>query len=248
MTRGLILIITFLVTVPFFTFAQEMPERKDDHLKLEGARPDIPGILGFDIGFTLVTDFPDDMVLSFWGTNYFSGYYKYTHEINDVFSIHPGISISVEKLNFDNFVTIRPGEGALGNYEAQIVGLDTLMDAQSINKSKLATTYVEIPLEFTFRTNPNPKKAFKFTVGGKVGYLIDSKTKIKYEQSGETKMLKDKQQFGLNNWRFNVVGRIAYGDIGLFYQYSITDLFEKSKGPGGTLGHPMNFGISLALF
>jgi len=248
MKRGLLVTFTFLAMAPFFTMAQEMPERIDNHLKLDGARPDIPGILGFDVGFTLVTDFPDDMTLKFWGTNYFSGYYKYTHNVNDVISINAGVSLSTEKYKFSRGITIRPGEGYLGNYQAQIVGLDTLLDVQSITNSKLATTYVEIPLEFTFRTNPNPKRAFKFTVGGKAGYLLDSKTKIKYKQSGESKMLKDKQQYGLNSWRFNVIGRVEYGDIGLFYQYSITDLFEKSKGPEGTQGHPMNFGISLHLF
>ena len=155
---------------------------------------------------------------------------------------------SWEKFHFNNDITLQPGVNDDGNYQVQIIGLDSLIDAQSFKKSQLATAYLEFPLEFTFRTDPDPKKAFKFTVGGKAGYLIDSKTKIKYKQDGETKILKDKQKYGLRDWRFTVTGRIAYSNISLFYQYSVTDLFQKYKGPLGATGHPMNFGIGFNLF
>ncbi|MFC2126254.1 outer membrane beta-barrel protein [Bacteroidota bacterium] len=249
MKRGPLTIIFFLISIPIFVNAQDvLPERKDDNLYLSGTRPDLPGILGFDFGLNYVNDFPGDMKLKWFNSRYFSGYYKFSYTPHSMLSIHPGIAFGGEKFDFHKDVTLRPGEDSIGNYQTQLYGLDSLINATSIKRSQLSTAYIEIPLEITFRTHSNPKKAFKVTVGGKVGLLIDSKTKIKYRQDGKTKIIKDKQNFGLNSWRFNVIGRIGYGDFSLFYQYSITELFEKNKGPFGTTGHPMTYGISFNLF
>ena len=249
MKRSFLLVVFFLIPLPFSIYAQDvLPERKEDIVQLNGARPDIPGILGFDFGFNQMSDFSEDMKIEFMGSRYFSGYYKYTFNINNSFSFHPGVSVGTEKFQFNENIALQPGENANGGYQVIIYGLDSLIDAQSFKKSQLATAYIEIPLEITFRTNPNPKKAFKFTVGGKAGYLIDSKMKIKYKQDDETKIMKDKQDYGLTPWRFSITGRIAFSDISLFYHYSVTELFKKDKGPLGITGHPMNFGISLNLF
>src|SRR5699024_5290101 len=100
----------------------------------------------------------------------------------------------LEKYRFDKDVTL-----ASANGETAIVPLTEEWD---VKNSKLAVNYFDIPLELRFHLNKdNFRKSFKIGVGGKVGVLFDSHTKIKYETEGDKKIIKSKEQFGLNRFR-----------------------------------------------
>ncbi len=215
---------------------------------LEGARPDIPGQLGIEFGFIQVPDFPEEMKTKFLGTNVFSGYYKYGFNLGQSnFSVHPGLAITAEQYSFnDNITIISQGTGT--GYETTLIGLDSIIDG-SIKKSQLKTSYLEIPLELTYRTNHDfPKRSFKVSLGVKGGILIDSNTKFKYDQDGENKITKQKERYDLNRFRAIAAGRVGYGNIGVFFNYNILPLFEVEKGPLGTEARQISFGISLDLF
>jgi len=214
-----------------------------------GARPDIPGMLGLEFGWVLAPDLPEAMKLNFIGSVYLSPYYKYEIRIpNSNFSFHPGIAIASEKYSFDNNITLISTPTPSG-YMTDIVGLDSLFADASIKKSKLNAVYLEIPLEISFRTNRElPKRSFRFTVGARGGIRLDAKTKYTYRQDGQTKKSKQKENFDLNTWRVVLVGRIGYGSVNLFYNYSMLPLFMKDRGPLGTEAQSMNLGISFDLF
>jgi hypothetical protein len=98
-------------------------------------------------------------------------------------------------------------------------------------KSQLITNYVEVPVEITFRTNPeDPARSFRASIGGRVGYMFDSFTKIKYKENSEVKKLKDKQDYNLNKFRYGVSAKLGVGNFSLFGYYNLSDLFEKNKG------------------
>ena len=115
--------------------------------------------------------------------------------------------------------------------------------------SKLAANYLDLPVELRFNSKKNDhRRSFKVALGGKIGVLISSKTKIKYKEEGTTIKLQNKQDFNLNKFRYGVQGRVGFGGFSLFLYYGISELFENNKGPQGTPVTTLNFGISIAGF
>ncbi len=241
------ILISALFFLPGLIFAQGTSGSAHEYP--EGARPDVPGQLGVEFGMTLVPDFPDELSLNFIGTNTFSGYYKYDVYIPDSkFSFHPGVAITSMKYSFSNNVTLS-SELVNDDYQTLLLGLDSIGSDRLYKKSLLKTTYFEVPLEFTFRTNQEfPKRSFKFTLGAKGGVLISSKTKVKFEQDNQNKVIKQKERYDLSLFKVTAVARIGYGSFNLFYNYSLLPVFEKNKGPLDTEANRMTFGISLDLF
>ncbi|OLY94459.1 Outer membrane protein beta-barrel domain-containing protein [Cnuella takakiae] len=122
-------------------------------------------------------------------------------------------------------------------------------DTNHFKKYKVATTYVEAPIELRFRSNPaNDKKSFKAALGVKVGLLVGAHTKGKELQNrannriGDyTEKLESKRYF--NNNRISFTGRIGYGNLGLFGSYSATPLFR--EGVAAQI-RPLTIGITLS--
>jgi hypothetical protein len=86
-------------------------------------------------------------------------------------------------------------------------------------------------MEIRFTLNPDdPSRSFKTAVGGRIGYMYDSFTKIKYSENTETKKLKDKQDYNLSKLRYGLTGRIGFGNFSIFGYYNLTPLFEENKG------------------
>lgn len=206
------------------------------------ASPNFPGGLVLDLGFNFLTDEPEDMELNFFGSKIFNIYYMYEIQLgNSHFSFNPGIGVGLEKYRFDKDVTL-----ASENGETVIVPLTEEWD---VKNSKLAVNYFDIPLELRFHLNKdNFRKSFKIGVGGKVGVLFDSHSKIKYETDGDKKIIKSKEQFGLSRFRYGVLGRIGIGSFSLFYYQELSTLFKDGEGPEDTTTAPFKIGISLYAF
>lgn len=217
----------------------------------KAGRPDIPGDLMIEFGFNWVQEHSPGIGFNTIGSRTFNAYYL--HEMNigeSAFSFHPGIGVGTEKYAFGQDLTLGYGFDSLGNKEVQYVPLDSIYGiGTSYNKSQINTNYIDIPVEFRWRSKKyDPKGSFKVTIGGKVGYLFDSKTKVKYAEDGETKKTKQKERFELSSIRYGAYAKIGYGGFSVYYYYSISDLFKKDKGPLNTTMYPMTFGLSLALF
>ena len=178
---------------------------------------------------------------------------RYLYEKNigeSAISFHPGIGIGTEKYAFEQDLTLGYGTDNLGNEEVQYVPLDSIYGiGTSYKKSQFNPNYLDIPLEFRWRSRKyDPKSSVKITIGGKVGFLFDSKTKVKYSENGETRKTKQKANFELSTIRYGVYTKLGFGGFSAFYYYSISHLFNTDKGPMGTTMYPMTFGVSLALF
>jgi hypothetical protein len=170
------------------------------------------------------------------------------------FSFVPGIGLSLERFKFNNeytldqdpndprsIIMIPPGENPYPN----------------IKKSQLVTNYIDIPLELRYSTNPDdPARSFKVSVGGRIGYMYDSFTKIKYKENSQLKKIKDKQEFNLNTLRYGLTARLGIGSFSLFGYYNLTPLFVEGEGVSdiSTTGAEKNdfstftIGVSLASF
>jgi hypothetical protein len=248
----IVLIFNTIIVHAQETIVQEIQEiaEAQQQSKIEGARPDLPGVLGFDLGFVIAPDFKDPISTKIWPSIYFRGYYKWDLFLgNSNFSFHPGISFASETFTFKDNVSFASEPGPNG-FETVVVNLDTILRQDAdIKRSQFNAVYFGIPLEFTYRTNKEvPKKAFKITVGANFDLRIDSKTRVKYKENGDNKKFKQKEKYDLSIYRINLTARFAYASVGLFYNYSLTPMFNGDKGPLGTVSYPMSFGITFDLF
>jgi Outer membrane protein beta-barrel domain len=116
-------------------------------------------------------------------------------------------------------------------------------------KFKVATTYLEIPVELRYTLNPeNVDKSFKFAIGAKVGTLLDAHTKAKTLQNSGGQTVNDyankvKQKRFFNNSRIAITARVGWGHFSVFGQYQVTTLFKENLGPKI---NPMSIGIALS--
>lgn len=206
-------------------------------------RPNIPGTFQVDFGINLPTE-KDGFNTNPMGSSTVNVYYFYDKRLGkSKFSIHPGIGFGLERYKFNNNKTL-----------AYTTGLDTVSMVPStlsnLRKTKLITNYIDIPLEIRFSTTPDdPNRSFKVSLGFKFGVLYDSFTKQKYSEDGETKKLKDKQNFNLYPIRYGPYFRIGGGNFSVYASYSISPLFKPGVGPGGNSNiNNFTVGLSLAAF
>lgn len=104
-------------------------------------------------------------------------------------------------------------------------------------KYKVATTYLEIPVELRFTADPSkPNKSWKGAIGGKVGTMLSAMTKGKTLLSANggtinnyTEKIKSKRFF--NSTRLVVDGRISKGIFGIYGQYQINNFVKDGAGP-----------------
>jgi len=206
------------------------------------ARPDIPGSFVFDFGFNRARLIPPNFKQGFWGSRTVNLYYQYPLRIaRTKFSFVPGIGLSLERFKLVNNYTFGPVNPD-GSFP--LVAANTLYPG--IYKSMIVTNYFELPVGFRFDTHPEDiARSLSVSLGGRVGLLFDGFTKVKYKQDGETKTIKDKQNHGLNPFRYGVYGRFGIGGFNFFTFYNLSPLFEKAKGPDATLMTTFTVGISI---
>ena len=207
--------------------------------------PDLPGELKIQIGSNFLIDNPDSMDTGFWGSKAFNAHYLYSVRFGEsAFSLHPGFGIATDKFSFDNNVTLtRDPDGAIS-----ITPLDPI-EFGSVSKTKLAVTYLEVPLELRFHVNKdNFKKSIKITVGGKVGLRLSSHTKVKFDNQGQTQIRKLKDSYELNDFRFGLQGGLGIAGISVYYYYALNELFKGGNGPEGTDTFQTQVGIAISVF
>jgi len=109
---------------------------------------------------------------------------------------------------------------------------DNRENASSYKKYKVATTYLEIPVELRFSSNPsNPSQSFKFAIGARVGTLLNAHTKGKRlrDASGNTitsSVQKVSARSYFNSNRLMATARIGYGNYVLFGAYGLGSVFK----------------------
>jgi len=235
-------------------FSQESTTTTPTPAPKKTARPDIPGTFTLELGINGAPQAPDRFDLGFWGSRTFNAYYQYDIRIaKSKFSVVPGLGLSLERYKFKNGYTLMYSHGADPEKDSLAMFSPSQAGLPGMKKSQLVTNYVELPLEICFRTNPDdPARSFKASIGGRIGFLYDSFTKVKYKEGSEVKQYKDKQRFELNQFRYGVYTKIGFGNFSIFGYYNINNLFENGGGPvenkKKTEFNTFTAGISLSSF
>jgi hypothetical protein len=249
MIKNLALYILLLAGITQLALGQAPADSKEQVRK---GRPDIPGTFVVDFGLNLPFENDSDFKTGVWGSRTLNLYYQVDKRIsNSKFSVHPGVGFGLERYKLTNNATLDYKAGPSSPYDSikLVPGTAILGSDADVRKSHIITNYADALLEFRYSTNPNdPARSFKVSLGFKGGVLFDSFTKMKYRQNGETKKIKDKQDFNLNTFRYGVLLRVGAGNFNAFGYYSLSTLFEKGKGPSMNEINNFTVGLSLAAF
>jgi hypothetical protein len=231
-------------------------------------RPNIPGSIILDFGFNGSLNHPDLWKTSVFGSRTINLYYQYPLRFGrSRFSFNPGFGFSFERFKWKSSTPViltNPAESSgtpIEKYEFALAS--TRFGPNAGKKIALVNNYLSMPIEILrFDSKPEDiSRSFNAAIGVRGDWLYDSFLKVKYKEDGQTKKMKDKQEWGLTQLRYGVYTRVGIGGFNVFMFYNLTPLFQKDKGPydkgsfstsgaivGGTSGTMMNTftaGISL---
>ena len=122
-------------------------------------------------------------------------------------------------------------------------------DTTHFKKNKLATAILEAPVELRYSSNPaEPNKSYKFSLGVKVGVLVNAhiKEKILQNSAGNTLLTYTEKQSSkrfFNSNRFVATARFGYGVFSVFGSYQLNPLFKQGLGPDV---RPFTIGLTLS--
>jgi hypothetical protein len=236
MIRSVVVFVLF-IGISFSALSQENQKR--------ATRINIPGTFLVDIGVNRGLSAPQNFEQGFWGSRTLNLYYQYPIRIGHTkFSVVPGLGLGMERYKLTNNYTLSSKPGTDGTYA--LVKADTTLLYPGTKKSMIVANYFDIPVEIRFDSRPEDiSRSFNLAVGARAGVLIDGFTKIKYKQDGESKIIKDKQNHGLNDIRYGLYTRIGVGGFNWFFFYNSSSLFKTDKGPEKTTMNTFTAGISI---
>lgn len=161
---------------------------------------------------------------------------------NPHFSVAFGLGVSTSSIFFEKT-------------EVDITAAGTTLPFRNLDSSdhfqkyKLATTYLEAPIEIRYVFNPkNDARSWKIALGVKVGLMLDAHTK------GKTLVNKNESVIGsytekqsrstfFNSNRLVGTLRVGYGHFSLFGAYSLSTLIRDGSGPQF---RPYQIGLTLS--
>lgn len=222
----------FLLFLSLCTFifakAQDNTDESETYNTADEER--VNGDLFIEIGLNHFLNSPASLQERLFGSKGINIYYLHRVQLGNSarFFFTPGIGFGLESHSFKNKNTILDTED-----DKLKISLDE-STSRSYIKSKLFTNYLDVPLEFRYVFGNLEDKPLTLSFGGKIGYRIDVHSKVKFSEDGEKKKEKSHESFKTNKFRYGVGARFTYGKIGVFGFYTLSDLFQKGKGPDVT--------------
>jgi hypothetical protein len=251
-------------------FAQKDTDEKTNKNKTKPlARLDQADRVIVDIFTDIWMNAPDDSVMSISAINRGANAY-FMRDIpigKSNFSFAIGAGISCHNLYSDAWPvreSVIDTNTALGYVFTQRTAFQKLPDFVgatdvSYKNNKLTRVFIDVPIEFRFRTKNDGQK-FKFALGIKAGYMLSSHTKyhgddILYNyattttpaswiyNSEESVKIKSYKVPNLEVYRIAPTLRVGWGWVNITASYSLTHLFKKGKSDYDM--YPISVGLSI---
>jgi hypothetical protein len=166
-----------------------------------------------------------------WNLNFMEFAFKNEKK---TFGLVTGMGISFNDYAFDLPVTMEKENGY-----GMTIPVNIQQENKSVKKSKLHVNYLTVPLLLEIKTPLRMGGSNLSMSAGAIGSLyIGSHTKYKYYDKAK---VKTQGNFNINQWKYDLTGRIHFGDFTVFANYSMTSLFENQQGPEI---HPLMIGIA----
>lgn len=195
------------------------------------------------LGHTIWTGKPDSISTRGWSRS-FNAYLMmdFPFKTNPHFSVALGPGISTENMYFSKTtLNIRDNSGTLR--------FNDVSDTNNFKKYKLATAFLELPIELRFRVNPDDdRRSLKFALGAKIATLVNAHVKGKELRTRGGSAIsdfvqKENSKHFFNRNRLSVTARAGFGHFSLFGFYAVSPLFREGLGP--TI-RPLTIGLTLS--
>jgi len=238
--KKILLVVLSTLTVASI-FAQDEPKSEPKKKPNLASRANDHLLLQF--GYTSWARIPDSISTKGFPRT-FNAYFlfDFPFKSNPKISVAIGAGVGTDNIFFDKtYVGIKDITPTLQFHDQS--------DTTHFKKNKLATAYIEAPLELRFSSNPAyPNKSFKVALGVKGGLLMGAHIKQKTQQSSTGATLNDyiEKQYSkrfFNSSRFSGTARIGYGVFSVFGTYQINALFKEGLGPDV---RPWTIGLTLS--
>ena len=216
-------------------------------------RPDIPGELMVDVGFNVWTSMPGGLERRTWSSKSVGLYYTKRKAFNDKLSFNYGIGLGLEKTSLGDSSTLKSGyfdDNGTANdtSDDEVRDVAIVPNEHNFSKNRLATTYLDIPVEFRFHPfGTEDGEGLFIGAGGIAGVRLKSHTKWKYENNGETVREKTSGKFNLNSFRYGYQIRAGFRGVHFFYKRYVSDVF-KDPFPSGESPVMTTVGINVTGF
>jgi len=206
-------------------FAQENPATQQK--KNRSIYPVVPMIIFWSqVGYTGWNGVPDSINnggLSKSVNVYFM--FDFPFKTSPKLSVAVGAGIGSDQIKFSKtYVGIKEATTTLQFIDQS--------DTTHFKRTKLATAYLEAPVELRFTADPlNSDKSFKAALGIKVGTMISAHTRYKdleNESDGliNSYTMKESSKRFFNTTRLCVQARIGWGHFSLYGSYQVSALFK----------------------
>ncbi len=164
-----------------------------------------------------------------WWSRGINIYFYYDFRIKKSrFSIAPGIGYSASNIYSRHGMV----EDSLGTHFDKLTNINPAVNEASYKVNKLTLQYLDIPVEFRIKTNPDKlDQVWKFAVGFKAGIRVDAHTKIKTKIGSEVKVNVERRFPDFNLFRFGPTLRIGYSSFNITAYYGVLGVFKKDRGP-----------------
>ncbi len=191
-----------------------------------------------------------------FGTDVFiDSWQNVPHEL-ELKSVNPGVNIagSYNYIFGKSNVSFSPGLGlgihnfyssSLTHTENDSTYFQKIPDGVNYKKAKFTATYLDIPLEFRFKS----KAEFRIAIGFKFGFLLKAQTKYKGDDyvigNSDLVIYKKGRIPNVESTRYGFTAKIGYKWLNLYGYYQLSSLFTPGKGPEM---YPVSFGVSIIPF
>lgn len=206
--------------------------------------PDLPGDLIINVGINALVDRPRELRLNAFGSKSVGIYYTNRVAISPTFSFYPALGLGLEKYDFQDDITLTNN----ATNETQITDISGL---GVISKNRLATTFLEAPVEFRyFPKKTTDGSGFFIAIGGSIGIRLASHMKLKYTTEEDVNVTdKFRTDYNQSTVRYGLIGRIGTRGVSGFYRVYFSQVFDDGQVPNG-LANPTSYtlGISFNAF
>jgi hypothetical protein len=174
----------------------------------------------------------------------FNAYFMYNKflKTNPKLSLAGGLGVSTsniyfKKMNVDLIAT------------TPTLPFTHLDSTNHFKKYKVATTYLQIPLEFRYFSRPDdPNKSFKVAIGAKVGTLLNAHSKGKTMENKNGQEInafaqKELSKRYISSTQYMATLRIGYGIFSAFGSYQLNNVLKNGTGPGM---HLLQVGLTIS--
>jgi len=140
--------------------------------------------------------------------------------INHAVNLKWGLTFQFHKYMFDNNVTLQEDAPQATFLQSPNVNYD---------KTRLATSYLTMPLMLNFETNPKQhSKSLHISFGGYGGPRLGANFKTKVD--GDKDKVRD--DFNLSKWRYGIRTELGFGPFNLYATIPLNELFQEGKNNG----------------